>query len=157
MPDTPTIAWFQRRGELTLALTCRGAEGEPTLRICPQELDLSWNDMREGTGLEAIGKAIGLGALHGLQKLNLINCTAIKTLVALLVPESDAQTLAVACHDIGEFVKHHPEGRRLMTQFGAKLAVMSILKHSDPEVQKHALTAVQRLMVINWDLLAVGK
>ena len=51
------------------------------------------------------------------------NCTAIKTLVALLVPESDAQTLAVACHDIGEFVKHHPEGRRLMTQFGAKLAV----------------------------------
>ena len=35
--------------------------------------------------------------------------------------------------------------------------VMSILKHSDPEVQKHALTAVQRLMVINWDLLAVGK
>ena len=85
------------------------------------------------------------------------NCTAIKTLVALLVPESDAQTLAVACHDIGEFVKHHPEGRRLMTQFGAKLAVMSILKHSDPEVQKHALTAVQRLMVINWDLLAVGK
>ena len=85
------------------------------------------------------------------------NCAAIKTLVALLVPESDAQTLAVACHDIGEFVKHHPEGRRLMTQFGAKLAVMSILKHSDPEVQKHALTAVQRLMVINWDLLAVGK
>ena len=51
------------------------------------------------------------------------NCAAIKTLVALLVPESDAQTLAVACHDIGEFVKHHPEGRRLMTQFGAKLAV----------------------------------
>ena len=42
MPDTPTIAWFQRRGELTLVLTCRGAEGEPTLRICPQELDLSW-------------------------------------------------------------------------------------------------------------------
>lgn len=51
------------------------------------------------------------------------NCAAIKTLVALLVPESDSQTLAVACHDIGEFVKHHPEGRRLMTQFGAKLAV----------------------------------
>ena len=53
---------------------------------CPnvQELDLSWNDMREGTGLEAIGKAIGLGALHGLQKLNLINCTAIKTLPGTL-------------------------------------------------------------------------
>ena len=45
-----------------------------------RELDLSWNDMREGSGLQAIGKAIGLGALHGLQRLSLINCTAIKTL-----------------------------------------------------------------------------
>ena len=43
MPDTvPTITWFQRRGELTLVLTCRGAEGEPTLEICPQELNLGW-------------------------------------------------------------------------------------------------------------------
>jgi len=49
---------------------------------CPNvtELDLSWNDMREGSGLEAIGRAIALGALHSLQVLNLINCTAIKTL-----------------------------------------------------------------------------
>ena len=53
---------------------------------CPNvlELDLSWNDMREGTGLEKIGHAIGLGALHGLQRLNLINCTAIKTLPGTL-------------------------------------------------------------------------
>ena len=42
MPDVPTITWFQRRGELTLVLTCRGAEGEPALEICPQELNLSW-------------------------------------------------------------------------------------------------------------------
>ena len=62
------------------------------------------------------------------------NCAAIKTLVALLVPESDAQTLAVACHDIGEFVKHHPEGRRLMTQFGAKLAVR---RRSSNHVTRH--------------------
>ena len=42
MSTSPTIAWFQRRGELTLVLTCRGAEGEPSLEICPQELNLSW-------------------------------------------------------------------------------------------------------------------
>ena len=40
--------------------------------------------MREGTGLEAIGRAIAMGALHSLQTLNLINCTAIKTLPASL-------------------------------------------------------------------------
>jgi len=49
---------------------------------CPHvtELDLSWNDMRSGSGLDAIGTAIAHGALHSLQKLNLINCTAVKTL-----------------------------------------------------------------------------
>ena len=49
---------------------------------CPNvvELDLSWNDMRVGSGLDAIGKAMAMGALHSLQRLNLINCTAIKAL-----------------------------------------------------------------------------
>jgi len=52
------------------------------------DLDLSWNDMRSGKGLEAIGLAISIGALHSLQKLNLINCTAIKEL-----PESIGELL----------------------------------------------------------------
>jgi len=49
---------------------------------CPSVtvLDLSWNDMRTGDGLEAIGTAILHGALHSLQRLNLTNCTAIKTM-----------------------------------------------------------------------------
>ena len=70
-----------------------------------------------------------------------------------LLSSSDSDTLAVACHDISEFVKYHPEGRRLMTEFGAKQPAMGIRKHSDPEVQKYALTCVQRLMVINWEYL----
>ena len=88
------------------------------------------------------------------------NFEVLKQLVALLrSPEGDdinphSQTLAIASHDISEFVKHHPEGRRLMTQHGAKGPVMSILKHADPEVQKYALTCVQRLMVINWEFIA---
>ena len=68
----------------------------------------------------------------------------------------DAQVLAVACNDISEFIKHAPEGRRLMTQYGAKPLAMQVLKHPDPAVQKHALTCVQRLMVINWEYLNHG-
>jgi len=30
---------------------------------------------------------------------------------------------------------------------------MAVLKYPDPMVQKHALTCVQRLMVINWEYL----
>ena len=80
---------------------------------------------------------------------------AIKTLVALLGSE-DPQVLAIACNDISEFVKYHPEGRRLMTTAGAKPLAMQVLKHPDPMVQKYALTCVQRLMVINWEYLNRG-
>lgn len=75
-----------------------------------------------------------------------------KQLVALLSAE-EPLTLAIACHDIAEFIKIHPEGRRYMIQFGAKKPAMALLKHPDPEVQKYALTAVQRLMVINWEFM----
>ena len=54
---------------------------------------------------------------------------------------------------ISELIKHHPEGRRLLTQYGAKPLAMQVLKHPDPTVQKYALTCVQRLMVINWEYL----
>ena len=79
----------------------------------------------------------------------------IKALVGLLSSE-DPQVLAVACNDIAEFIKFHPEGRRLMTQYGAKPLAMQVLKHPDHTVQKYALTCVQRLMVINWEYLNRG-
>lgn len=78
---------------------------------------------------------------------------AAKKLVELLQSE-DVQILAIACNDTAQLIKHHPDGRRLMTQHGAKLPAMQALKHPDPIVQKHALGCVQRLMVINWEYLA---
>ena len=79
-------------------------------------------------------------------------CAAVKQLVALLSSD-DPQVLAIVCNDIAEFIKHHPEGRRLMTQYGAKPLAMGVLKHPDQTVQKYALTCVQRMMVINWEYL----
>jgi V-type H+-transporting ATPase subunit H len=80
------------------------------------------------------------------------NGEVLKQLVGHL-GSTDSVTLAVACHDVAEFIKVHPDGRRLMTLAGAKPLAMGHLKHSDPEVQKYALMAVQRLMVINWEYL----
>ena len=79
-------------------------------------------------------------------------CASIKQLIALLSSD-DTQVLAIACNDIAEFIKFHPEGRRLMTTYGAKPLAMQAMKHPDPTVQKYALTCVQRLMVINWEYL----
>jgi V-type H+-transporting ATPase subunit H len=80
---------------------------------------------------------------------------AVKALVGCLQSD-DPQVLAIACNDIAEFIKFHPEGRRLMTQAGAKPLAMQVLKHPDAAVQKYALTCVQRLMVINWEYLNRG-
>ena len=77
----------------------------------------------------------------------------IKKLVQLLGSE-DPQVLAIVCSDISELIKFHPEGRRLVTQAGAKPIAMQVLKHPDNTVQKYALTCVQRLMVINWEYLS---
>ena len=64
------------------------------------DLDLSWNDMRTGSGLDAIGFAISIGALHSLQRLNLINCTAIKTLPEAIGELLELQIILVSptCH-----------------------------------------------------------
>lgn len=78
---------------------------------------------------------------------------AVKQLVALL-DSHEPEVLSIACNDVGEFIKHHPEGRKLMTQFGAKPLAMQALKHPDATVQKYALSCVQRLMVINWEYLS---
>jgi len=101
---------------------------------CPNvvELDLSWNDMRKGTGLEAIGKAIGHGALHSLQKLNLENCTAVKALPDSLEELLELHTIVLdGCVQL----RHLPEGM-------AKLASLKVLRiincHAiDPEDYKH--------------------
>jgi len=80
------------------------------------------------------------------------DCAVLKRLVECL-SSSDPTTLAVACHDVAEFIKVHPDGRRLIAQFAPKAPAMKLLKHDDPQVQKYALITVQRLMVINWEYL----
>lgn len=66
---------------------------------------------------------------------------------------TNATTLAVACHDIGCFIQYHPDGRKVVSSFGAKEPLMLLLTNSDSEVQKQALNCTQKLMVTNWDLL----
>ena len=61
--------------------------------------------------------------------------------------------LCVAAHDIGEYVRHYPRGKSIIEQFQGKQAVMRLLSADDPNVRYHALLAVQKLMVHNWEYL----
>jgi len=69
--------------------------------------------------------------------------------------ETKSTTKAVACYDIGEFVRLHPSGRRVVTDLGTKKTIMGLLYDvtTEPEVQKQALLCTRKMMVRNWEML----
>jgi len=75
-------------------------------------------------------------------------------LVHLLNNSQNSLVLAVACHDIGEFVRFHPRGRNIVSTLGAKQAIMRLMENQNPDVQKHALMCTQKLLVVNWENLS---
>ena len=46
----------------------------------------------------------------------------------------DTTTGAVACHDVGEFVRLHPVGKRMCMKMGIKASVRTLMAHPDREV-----------------------
>nr|KAF6404528.1 ATPase H+ transporting V1 subunit H [Rousettus aegyptiacus] len=77
----------------------------------------------------------------------------LRILTKLLEVSDDPQVLAVAAHDIGEYVRHYPRGKRVIEQLGGKQLVMNHMHHEDQQVRYNALLAVQKLMVHNWEYL----
>ncbi|XP_060680324.1 V-type proton ATPase subunit H isoform X3 [Hemiscyllium ocellatum] len=86
-------------------------------------------------------------------RLNEKNYELLKILTRLLEVSDDPQVLAVAAHDIGEYVRHYPRGKRVIEQLGGKQLVMNHMHHEDQQVRYNALLAVQKLMVHNWEYL----
>jgi len=79
---------------------------------------------------------------------------ALKMLASLLQsPTTDSTTLAVACHDLGEFVTLHPLGKKKVAQLQVKEKVMQLMadKNSEfREVRREALLCCQKIMLNNW-------
>lgn len=74
----------------------------------------------------------------------------IKDLTALL-DSQDVETVKVAAFDIGEFARLYPDGRRIVSTFGAKRKLFSILETTDDEEQrKQVLLATQKILVHSW-------
>mmetsp|Transcript_18714 Transcript_18714/g.43440 ORF Transcript_18714/g.43440 Transcript_18714/m.43440 type:complete len:97 (-) Transcript_18714:130-420(-) len=68
-----------------------------------------------------------------------------------LAAGEDEDIAAVACFDIGEFAAHYPAGRRVVSRLGAKEIIMPLMDHENPELRRHALLCVSKLMVHNWE------
>lgn len=74
----------------------------------------------------------------------------LKVLIALLSSKDD-EIAAIACHDIGEFVRFYPNGRAIAKRLGAKELVMPLIEHENVDLQRHALQCVSKMMVANWE------
>lgn len=75
------------------------------------------------------------------------------SLLVELLESDDATTVAVACHDLGEFVRYYPAGKAVSRLMKLKPAVMQHLKHDDPSVRQQALAACSKLMLSNWEFM----
>lgn len=76
----------------------------------------------------------------------------IKMLVRL-TNEGDDEVAAIACFDIGEFVRHYPGGRTIAKRLGARESVMKLIEHDNQELQRQALLCISKMLVQNWQAL----
>lgn len=79
---------------------------------------------------------------------------AIRSLAELLMSSStDPTTLAVACHDLGEFVALHPSGKKTISRLNVKQKIMQLMGSADTnhrEVRREALLCCQKITLNKW-------
>ncbi|KAF7725716.1 H(+)-transporting V1 sector ATPase subunit H [Apophysomyces ossiformis] len=69
----------------------------------------------------------------------------LKILSRLLHSSTNTTVLAIACHDLGQYVKYCPkDGRRCLESVGAKQRIMELMTHEDLDVRYYALSATQK-------------
>lgn len=75
----------------------------------------------------------------------------VKQLIQLISQRDDDETVAVACYDLGEFVRFYPNGKAIAKRLGVKQVVMPLLQdHDNIEIQRQALLCISKLLVNNW-------
>ncbi|KAH9997541.1 ATPase V1 complex subunit H [Russula vinacea] len=74
----------------------------------------------------------------------------LKRLIELLRSSQEPVVLAVAAHDLGQYVKYYELGKKIVTDLGAKTRAMELMSHNSQEVRYQALLSVQRLVSHPW-------
>lgn len=87
---------------------------------------------------------------NNAEKLNENNYELLRILTRLFSTSTDPTVLAVACNDLGQYVKYHPEGKKFVQDIGAKQHIMELMNHEDPNVKYQALCATQKYMLHAW-------
>jgi len=84
------------------------------------------------------------------------NFSILKALTQLLYQNDSPVTIEVALYDIGEFVKYHPQGRRIINGLDdgkVKTRVLELMQSTNPEINHAALACIQKILVQKWEFL----
>ena len=74
-------------------------------------------------------------------------------ILGALLKAEEPQTVAIACHDLGEFSRFHPNGRKILHEREIKSDIMKMIDSSDLAIQQQALLCLQKLMIANWSTI----
>ncbi|KAK9763387.1 H(+)-transporting V1 sector ATPase subunit H [Basidiobolus ranarum] len=74
----------------------------------------------------------------------------LKVLSSLLRTSTDPVVLTVGTHDVSQYVKYYPNGKKVIQEIGTKQRIMELMTHENSEVRYQALLTVQKLMVNAW-------
>lgn len=90
---------------------------------------------------------------ENVMRLNDNNYEVLGLLTTLLQESQNPVVIAVAAHDLGEYVRYYPRGKKVVDKLKAKELVMNLVNHKQPEVRIQALLSIQKMMVHNWEYL----
>lgn len=77
----------------------------------------------------------------------------VKALARYLETAPTFLSLAIAIHDLGQYVRFYPRGKTLLESLGAKAAIVGFMEHQDAAVRYEALVATQKVLTQNWEFL----
>merc|ERR1712137_1247790 len=72
---------------------------------------------------------------ENVERLNDDRHKLVKILIQLLETSTDPKVLAVAAHDVGEYVRHYPRGKQVLDTLGGKQYIMMHMSHDDKDVR----------------------
>jgi len=68
----------------------------------------------------------------------------------LIKTSKDDDVVAIACYDLGEFVRFYPNGRLVAKGMGARDVALLATEHENPDVQAQALLCISKILITNW-------
>ncbi|KAJ3127533.1 H(+)-transporting V1 sector ATPase subunit H [Nowakowskiella sp. JEL0407] len=87
-----------------------------------------------------------------VQRFNERDYELVRLLSRVMATSEDKVVLAVAVHDVGQYVKYYSNGKKIVQEIGLKQQIMELMSSPDADVRYQALMAVQKLLVGSWDM-----